>query len=247
MRKFISLALAVVMACAGASAQQFCSTKEGQTFTYKQTQVKENKEYTVTSKVIKVDTADNGVVTGRLEEKTSDLSDLLHEQVTYSGYSFNPADTITKVIVMSAEDFKTFMLDMIKQGAEASGQFVSDAQLAEVAQAIKVSGEVSLPIRPNAAGKTFSNTSIRLNMGPQSMKILLCKGKYLENEEIEVPAGKFNCVKVSYQVRYTGVGADMPDQYVTAWYAPGIGLVREVEADKKGNPRSEQVLTAISE
>ncbi len=43
------------------------------------------------------------------------------------------------------------------------------------------------------------------------------------------------------------MGPDTPDQYVTAWYADGIGMVKQIDADKKGNVRSEQVLTAISE
>lgn len=248
MKKIFTLALALVVACSAASAQQLFSSKEGQVLSYKHIETKEKKELTGTSKVVSVQTAADGIVTVRMEDKTSDPANPLHEQTMYSGFRFNPADTVTTAVIMTGDDFKTFMLDMIKQGAEAAGQFLSDAQMAEVADALKVSGEVALPLRPNAVeGQTFPNSTLRCTMGPQSMKLLLCKGKYLGTEEIEVPAGKFNCVKVSYQVRSTGMGPEVPDQYVTAWYAPGVGLVREIDADKKGNARSEQVLTAISE
>ena len=247
MKKIITLALAVMVACSAASAQ-LCSTKEGQKFTYRQTETKAKKELVSTSTVVKVETAADGVVSVRMEDKTTDPSDPMHDQTMFSGYRFNPADTTTTNIIMGADDFKEFIIGMIKQGAEAAGQFVSDAQMAEVEKMVKVSGEMALPLNPNAvAGQTFSNSTLRCTMGPQSMKLLLCKGKYQGREEIEVPAGKFNCVKVEYQVRSTGMGPDTPDQYVTAWYADGIGMVKQIDADKKGNVRSEQVLTAISE
>jgi len=249
MKKIVTLAIALLVACAGASAQ-LCSTKEGQKITYKQIEgkEKEKKELAATSTVVKVETAADGVVSVRMEDKTSDPSNPLHENTMYSGYRFNPSDTTTTNVIMAADDFKEFIISMMVQGAEAQGHFVSESELAEVNKMIKVSGEMALPLKPNAvAGQTFPNSTLRCNMGPQSMKLLLCKGKYQGREEIETPAGKFNCVKVEYQVRSTGMGPDTPDQYVTAWYAEGIGMVRQIDADKKGNVRSEQIITAISE
>ncbi len=65
-------------------------------------------------------------------------------------------------------------------------------------------------------------------------------------EDVTTDAGTFSCIKVSYQMR-----SNTPDgaqkEYVTDWYAPGIGQVKEVKTNKKGEVLTEQVLTAISE
>ena len=81
-------------------------------------------------------------------------------------------------------------------------------------------------------------------MGEQQMNISLSKGTYLGHETIETEAGKFDCVKLSYQIKTAVVGAPQL-QYVTAWYAPGIGAVKTVTGNKKDAEDEQQVIVSV--
>lgn len=149
--------------------------------------------------------------------------------------------------MMSGDDFKAQLLDMIKMSAEAAGQFVSDSDMAELKKSVRVSGDLSLPLPgdPDLLSQKVANQSIKVNIATQSMSMNLWEVKYLGYEDVEVPAGKFEqCLKVSYVIRQTSPEGN-EKQYVTEWYAKEVGVVKSVNADKKGNVVAEQVLKSI--
>ncbi|MDE6120519.1 MAG: DUF3108 domain-containing protein, partial [Muribaculaceae bacterium] len=74
----------------------------------------------------------------------------------------------------------------------------------------------------------------------------MSKGVYKGFEEVETPAGKFNCVKVEFQ-RKEAMGGPVVTNNITRWYAQGIGMVKMISADKKGKINAETVLCEISE
>ena len=77
--------------------------------------------------------------------------------------------------------------------------------------------------------------------GTETMKTLrkeqvgmeISKGKYEGTEKVTVPAGTFDCLKVSYRQKKSILY--LPEtQCLTQWYAEGVGLVKEEVTDKKG-------------
>lgn len=241
MKKILLSSLALVIACAAATAQYF-STTQGQVMIYKETDVKEETESAIKSTVISVDKADNGVITARIEDLQSDPSSPMMEVKTYRTFSYDSATGETKAIVMSAEDFKDFFLSMIRQSAEAAGQHLSEMEYNDLEKAISSKGSLEFVIDPKmAAGTKLPKTSLRLNAGMVSMRANLWDGKMLGIERVTVPAGTYDCVKISYSIVMTTPNGN--DKHnVIEWYAKDLGLVKSAETDKKGNIISEQVL-----
>lgn len=232
----------VLAAFALSASAQYFNTTPGQKLTYRETEAKEKVDQSYTATVLTVDTAENGVITSRVEEKHPIPGNRLSELTTYVGYSYNPADSVTTVTLMTPEDFKDLMGTSIREMASEAGQSISDSQIAELLDNAKISGSLSLPLSPSAVPDTkFVNSTLRCNMMGQMTSIRITKGLYKGSETIETPAGTFDCTKVTYLFS-TPEGTV---RYITEWYAPGVGLVRHIECNKKGDIQSEQILTAI--
>ena len=67
-----------------------------------------------------------------------------------------------------------------------------------------------------------------------TMSMNFWEGKNLGTESVTTEAGTFDCVKISYVQRTSSPGGN-EKRNVTEWYAKGIGLVRSIDTDKKGN------------
>lgn len=246
MKKLFTLAL-FAAAAFGAMAQ-YCCTDEGTVLNYAmQTIGEDGKTYdtTTTATVLSVTTGADGIVTVKSEEVSpvpgNDFAKIT--QCTYSSY--NPADNTTTVIVAGEEDSKAFVVSLVKTSVEAAGQVVSESDLRELEESIKVKGEIKLDLKPDiAAGTKIANQTLRLSFGPQTMVMNMWEASYGGYESVEVPAGTFDCIKVSY-VQNLKMGTNKQKTYVTSWYAPGIGLVRSVSADKKGTENTRTELASV--
>ena len=236
--------MALMMACAAASAQ-FFSTTEGQELIYKSADLAEKTETAVKSTVLTVSTGEDGVISSRVEDLMSDPSNPLLEVKNYRNYSYNPETDITKVVVMSAEDFKDFVMSMIRQSADAAGQHLSEMDLNDLKKNISSKGNLEFEIDPKMAVDTkLPKSTLRLSAGAMTMRANLWEGKMLGTETVTGPAGTFDCVKLSYTLVITGPNGN-DKRNITEWYAKGVGLVKTVDSDKKGNPVSEDVLLSI--
>ncbi|MDE6702578.1 MAG: DUF3108 domain-containing protein [Muribaculaceae bacterium] len=246
MKKVLLIALVAMIGVTASNAQYF-STVQGQQLNYK-TNLLDNKdeaERATKSTMISVETAADGVITAREQDVQTDSSNPLLEVTTYRGYVYDPATDITKVIVMSAADFKEFVVSMISQGAAAAGQPVSEMALAELSNSLSSKGSLEFDLDPKAAPDTkLPKSNLRLSAGMDTMRANLWDGKFLGSETVTVPAGTFDCLKVSYTMVING-GEGVDKRFITDWYAKGVGLVKSVETDKKGNPTSEDVLISI--
>ena len=237
MKKIFSFMLAAAMGCAAVFAQ-YCPDSQGRTFKFSATNADGKVADEYTSVVESVEKNADGVLSVRIKETHMNPESPLDEIVMYNGYRFNPNDTVTTAILIFPDDFKDMLLQMIKAGAEAAGQFVSDKDMEALAESTKVKGELTLPLTPNAvADQPFEKATMRTTILGQNMIMRITKGMYLGTETIETPAGKFDCLKMSYVMKNTGMG-NAPDAYITDWYAPGIGPVRRVQTDKKGKVES---------
>lgn len=247
MKSVFIIAVALALGC-GAAIAQYMPTTEGKVFTYKTSVPDKKVEATSTSKVLSVQSDANGVTNVRIEDKEQVPGEMFSMEVTsYSAYSYNPADKVTTYTMMSAEDFKASIVDMLVQSAAAAGQNPTADDLAELNKAMKVRGELVMPLpeKPEM-GAAFEKSVLRCTMGTQNMTITISKGLYKGFEEIETPAGKFNCLKVEYATKHA-MGGPVENTVSTSWFAEGVGIVRTVSTDKKGNIKEEVVLEKISE
>lgn len=243
--KQIIATLLLTVATFSVSAQ-FMPTTQGTVYTYESMDASESKDNpktsTLTITVADVQTADNGVITATVVERNSQGAVMGIEE-SHSTYSYNPADSVTTLLLMTPEEFKDNMLAVVRQFASEAGQYVSDLEMEEVAKMIKPKGKLEIPLNPNAAeGSSFPNSTIRATVIAQSTGMKIIKGKYAGYEAVSTPVGEFDCLKITYVLAPIGQGIDT---YVTSWYAPGIGLVAESVADKKGNVIGRRTLTAV--
>lgn len=244
MKSFIAAAAALLIA--GAATAQYTPTKEGMALNYKSTTKVEDKEIEISStdSVISVVTAD-GKTSVRIKSCAHAQNGLADDIVSYSSASFTNPDEPTTIVIMTGDDFKTLILNALKMSLEEAGQY-NEAQFKEAEENFRGKGEISLVLNPKGAvGDKIPNSRMRLDMGMQAATMFVSNGAIAGYEEVTVPAGTFaNCIKVTYEKRENSPQGSSKS-YVTAWYAPEIGLVKEQGADKKGNILFSQELISI--
>ena len=242
--KKIFLFAALCMAGFAASAQYF-STVAGTKAEYVTKIIEANTEVNSTETVTSVTTdADNIVkatVTSESSVPGSDFAKVSFETTN----TYNPATKVTTITEMDAATFKKFVTDMVIQAAEAQGHMVSDSDRAELDKNLNPKGALSLEINPEAAeGTVQKDCTLSMSMGQQRMLMKWGKITFAGFEEVTVPAGTFNCAKFTY-VLTESMGEAPSKQYITAWYAEGVGLIKEQQADKKGKVSETKELTAL--
>ena len=96
---------------------------------------------------------------------------------------------------------------------------------------------VKSPLTPPAVVFPVAWSILYLCMG-------ISLGAVLAREELETPAGRFSCFKLQEKFSFRFLFFSFASRRV-AWYAPGIGVVREEELTKKGKLESSSELIAI--
>jgi hypothetical protein len=64
-------------------------------------------------------------------------------------------------------------------------------------------------------------------------------------EDLTVPAGTFNCLKIIGDVSGKVLGLSISGKSAQ-WYSPGVGMVKSESYDKKGELSSSMVLTSLT-
>lgn len=245
--KIFATTIALLLGALTASAQYLC-TEQGTVFTTTETVTVDGKTETVdlTTTVEEVTTAENGVVSARLLTVQKIPGNDFAEIKSYSSYTYDPATQLTVFIPMTAEDFKNDFINTMVEMARSQGQNVTDSDIAELDKAIRVKGELSLelPEAPDTTAK-IPNKSLKMSIATQTMSFNIWEAKYLGFETVTVPAGTYeNCFKMSY-VQKINTPEGVEKNYCTSWFAKGIGEVKTIEADKKGNIRSTSELKSV--
>lgn len=247
MKKIFTLAF-VALAALSASAQYICM-KPGTVLTYDQTVTVEDKTNTLTATttILEATTGDNGVVNVKSQIEVPIPGKDFGKFTENSYASYNPADSTTTIIVAGEEDSKASVINLIKTQFEAAGQVLSPSQLEELDKSIKVKGELKIDIKPNVApGTTGPKQTLRISFGPETMTMNLWELKFEGVESVTVPAGTYDCMKVTY-VHRIKAGTNIEKKLESDWYAPGVGIVKNVTCDSKGKEVSSTVLTSIKE
>lgn len=246
MKKLLTVSLMAALGMMTASAQYLCADK-GKEFLYKTVN---NTEKTPVENVIKttildVQTTADGNIDARVENVMALPDSPLAEIKTNMNYLYDAKNDVTTVVEMNADDFRSMIVNTIKESAQANGQYMSAMELADLEKMMSTKGSLEIVINPKAeVGSKIPNSTLRLNAGQMTMTMNIWEGKFLGTETVTTEAGTFDCVKISY-VKRSSTPAGNEKANVTAWYAKGIGLVREIETDKKGNVTSEQTLYVI--
>lgn len=236
---------AFLIACMSATFAQYMPSEKGSVFTYESKNFEQDKTETYTATVDDVTTDASGVVTVSVIERHTVEGSFLGEVEQNSTYTYNPETGLTENVVMTAEEFKRQSMISIREMFAQMGQYPTDDDMAQVDKMFKPKGNITIPLPAKVTeGESFANSAIRANMMGQSMGMKLGKGSYVGYEDVEVSAGTYNCLKLTYTITF--IGEQVPDMKVTAWYAPGVGLVKQLAADKKGKEISVDVLKSIS-
>lgn len=234
MKHILSLALAAMLTATAASAQYY-PAKVGSVLKYtSQSELPEPTTHTVTVTADSI-WQDSGNTYVRLESHT-ETGTLKTVPDSYSTAMSKTGDpqAPTVITLMSPEQMRELMVNTIQNELASAVQMISPSDLEQIMAQIRPSGKLQLTIDPTAEPETkIPAASIRVNVATMNVSIHISGGKVLGQEQITTPAGTFDCIKISYIMK-TNMAADSLKLYYTAWYAPGIGMVKEQGCDKKG-------------
>ena len=97
-------------------------------------------------------------------------------------------------------------------------------------------------------GQTLKDAEVTLTIDMGVMKMItvikMTDGKCLAIEDLTVPAGTFNCRKITQTVTTTVLGRNITTTTVS-WYALGIGTVKTESYDNKNKLQNSTVLVEI--
>jgi hypothetical protein len=122
-------------------------------------------------------------------------------------------------------------------------------QNGEIPATVEIEGNsLEVPIN-GTAGQSLpdANMTIASDMGFVKLKMTtnIVNRKVDNIEDLTVPAGTFNCMKISGDVSGKILGMNMSGKSVQ-WYSSGIGMVKSETYDKKGELSGSMVLVAVS-
>ncbi len=166
-------------------------------------------------------------------------------EVTYFVESYGKKDELVfkDRITFKKEGDKLFfdMSNFVNKGAFQ--------QNGEIPATVEIEGNsLEVPIN-GTAGQSLpdANMTIASDMGFVKLKMTtnIVNRKVDNIEDLTVPAGTFNCMKISGDVSGKILGMNMSGKSVQ-WYSSGIGMVKSETYDKKGELSGSMVLVAVS-
>ena len=168
----------------------------------------------------------------------------------------SPKDTIKSYMFYRFKDGEI----MVDTGAMLSMEFfgdyikeeypdLTDEQMKEVLEEVKsrfakISGEIrGIPRYPKVGKLPDYDISIKVSL--ISMKVLGEDRRIVGRESIHTEAGMYDCFVLEETI--TTKSMMMKDvEKIKSWYAYGIGLVKEMTYDKKGNLISTMILSEVN-
>lgn len=121
------------------------------------------------------------------------------------------------------------------------------SQEEEIKKKFSSKGSVSILLNDRLKkGEKIKTSKFTIKAGPVKMTTTL-NGTYQGLEQIETPAGKFDCMKINYTIKATFFLFFSETSDVTEWYAKGIGLVKSEEYTSKEKSRTIKTLVDIKD
>ncbi len=224
MKRLLLLTAALLFAAA-ASAQPLCCTEAGTELTYAQYDASGTRTGQTRTLALSCEETDEGLKVYTTEEE-------LDPSGTPSG---NALSTSTLV----RQNDMVLQLDEMLRGIDPS--MLQGMTLGMGGDAY------SIPFAMTP-GEELPDIRLELKVSKEeqslSFRINITDRKVLAREELETPAGRFSCFKLQEKFSFRFLFFSFASRRV-AWYAPGIGVVREEELTKKGKLESSSELIAI--
>ena len=165
--------------------------------------------------------------------------------VTYFVESYGKKDELVfkDRITFKKEGDKLFfdMSNFVNKGAfQQNGEIPATVEIEGNSLEVPINGTDGQSL-PDA------NMTIASDMGFVKLKMTtnIVNRKVDNIEDLTVPAGTFNCMKISGDVSGKILGMNMSGKSVQ-WYSSGIGMVKSETYDKKGELSGSMVLVAVS-
>jgi hypothetical protein len=131
-----------------------------------------------------------------------------------------PIQSLSYTYNVSNDNISIALQDMLKEQIEQMGDL----------EIIKASDDYVLP-KELEIGKEYPEAYLELKGKVQGMDMELTmaiKNRKAEcKETIEVPAGKFECIKYSESIIVNAMGQEIATD-ITTWYSEGVGPVKQV-------------------
>ena len=114
---------------------------------------------------------------------------------------------------------------------------------------ITISGDPLLIPNNLEVGQTLPDASSEVQASTDGLKLpkfiyTLSDRKVESQEELEVPAGTFNCYKITYSLSFKAVIAR--NLTISEWYAKGVGLIKSETYNKKKRLVAQSILTKLN-
>lgn len=232
MKKYVLFMVCIL--CSATAFAQYCSLQKGQKLYY-EVLTGEKKIETCTS-VVGVETKNDstfitlGDFAPKMNEKMKDT--LFYSKVAY-------ANGNTLVYLQDGESMKNNMLGMMAAALNRN-------DMTAAKEKFDVSGQICLLLNEKQKeGDKIKANEMSIRIKPVTMTVSM-KGQYEGTETISTPAGKFDCVKVTYSMKVKFFMFSEESQ-ITEWYAKGVGLVKHEEASRKLRQKMVKTLTKITE
>lgn len=225
--------LMVCMLCTMMTSAQYCSLQKGQKLYY-EVLAGEKKIETYTS-VVKVESkADSTLVT--LGDFVPKMNDKMKDTLFYRKVAYANGNTL--FYLQDGESMKNNLLGMM-----AAALNKNDMTAAK--EKFDVTGQICLLLNEKQkGGDKIKANEMSIRIKPVTMTVSM-KGQYEGTETISTPAGRFDCVKVTYSMKMKFFMFSEESQ-ITEWYAKGVGLVKHEEVSRKLGQKMVKTLTKIT-
>ena len=115
---------------------------------------------------------------------------------------------------------------------------------------VSITGDKLIYPHKLSAGQTLPNANVDMKSTMQGMTISSINTQITNRkvdgfETVETPAGKFECVKISYSY-YMKLTLGKIEGTAVEYLAKGVGMVKSESFDKKGQKVSTQLLTKLN-
>ncbi len=242
----------VTMFCVVAAQAQFCNTQKGAMLLYTHSDRKANVVRIDTTRISEVTQQDNKTIVEQISccRKIA-TKDSIFDEHGEMKYVYSQNGTTARIIIdekWGRETMKMLRTELVyyQKGANVlPDKEEFERELDENTERNK--GAILIPLKKDVQeGEPIPEGRYALQMGFMKVSLEVSNGQYHGFERVTLPVGTFDCLKVSYKLRKK-ILYEPKTQYVTQWYAEGLGLVKEEITDKKGRLKQSKVLISVIE
>lgn len=234
---FIFATLSVIKA-------QYCPNRVGATFCYVTVDDKNN---TLKDTITITNVLDKGkslVVKWRNYGESSKEGKSV-DTAEESAFVYYKERDVTEVVLLDGDEENDKVRSALYARYPPGKEAEAEAEFRAYCKVIRSEGRIAIPLSSTAkVGEEMPECRYLQKSGFFKMWAFLKKGKYEGVEKVHTPAGDFDCVKVSYQLKGKIMLFSM-SEYCVDWYALGIGMVKSQETDKRGRVKTTTLLHQI--